>query len=295
METLASAARVRLSPRHRRWRRLLASCDLDLDELPRPLEALNERDFFICGPPRTGTALVTAQLFQPPEVVTVMEPWDAMRKPAAELLCSIREELSRTGSLQRGRLDIQALRTRGNVAWVRDGEQANLVDYSKDTLVGVKFPAFWRYLDLLPDTRFVVCLRHPVHVISSFRRTGGRLAEGLEYDVAFHRAMNSELIEATENPAVRRILLFDRIANAILPHLNRPNVLVVRYERWFQEPRELLGELSDFLGTGSLLPGPAQIAQQPPRPPDAEEWRWIAERCTTIEDLGYDPAPRPRT
>jgi hypothetical protein len=196
-KSFASAARARRSPRHRRWRQLLTSCDLDLDGLTRPLEAPGKRDFLICGPPRTGTALATAQLFQPPDVVTVMEPWDAMRIPAVELL---RSELATISVLQRGRLDVQALRSGGEVAWVRDGEQANPVDYSDDTLVGVRFPAFRRYLDLLPNTRYIDCLRHAVDVISSFRRTGGRLAEGLEYDIAFHRAMNTELTEATDDP-----------------------------------------------------------------------------------------------
>jgi len=67
----ARAAARRLSPRHRRWRRLLDSLTLDPDHLPRPVEAPGTRDFVICGCPRTGTALLTAMLFQPPRVVTV--------------------------------------------------------------------------------------------------------------------------------------------------------------------------------------------------------------------------------
>lgn len=236
------------SPRHRAWRRLLGSLTVDPDALPRPVPSPGHRDFLICGSPRSGTALLGAMLFQPPSVVTVMEPWDALRLPPRELFSSIRRELDDTRRLARGRLDVPALVHDGSVTWCRDGERPVEVDLAKDYLLGVKLPAFWRYLDLLPETRFLVCLRHPAEVVASYAATGGRLREGLDYDVPFNREMNRALLEATDDPEVRRVLLWEYVHARIVPALDRPTVHAVRYERWFTEPTEQLREIGEFLG-----------------------------------------------
>jgi hypothetical protein len=285
----ARAAAKRLSPRHRRWRRLLDSLTLDPDRLPRPLAAPGTRDFVICGCPRTGTALLTAMLFQPPRVVTVMEPWDGMRLPPAELFASLRAETA-TGRLQRGRLDLSALEHDGTVRWCRDGEISHRVETGPDHLLGVKWPAFWRYLDLLPTTRFLVCLRDPTATIQSFAREGGRLAQGLDYDTPFNRAMNEALIAATPMPAKRRVLLYDYINERLVPHLTRPNVLVVRFERWVSEPAALVADIGRFLDV-ELRPDVARIDAGPPhRPGDDETLALVRRYCRTAGALGY-PAP----
>jgi hypothetical protein len=276
----------RLSPRHLRWRRLLAGLALDPDLLPRPVAAPGERDFVICGCPRTGTALLTALLFQPPRVVTVMEPWDGMRLAPAELFASLRRELAR-GVLRRGRLDLAALEHDGAVRWCRDGERPYPVEAASGHLLGVKWPAFWRYLELLPRTRFLVCLRHPAAVVDSFARTGGRLGEGLDYDTAFNRVMNDALTAATTDAAVRRVLLYDYINSRVLPHLTRANVLPVRFERWYTEPEALVSEIRRFLDVDlradrvRIDPVPAEAR------PDAATLAVLRERCTTAEALGY--------
>ena len=72
----------RLSPRRRRWERFLQALPLDPSELEVPLAPPGRDDFIICGCPRTGTTLLAAVLFQPPRMVTCMEPWDGMRPPA---------------------------------------------------------------------------------------------------------------------------------------------------------------------------------------------------------------------
>ena len=286
---LARAVAGAVSPRHRRWRRTLRSLTLDPDQLASPLRSPGPRDFLICGSPRSGTALLVAALFQPPAVVTVMEPWDAFRLPPAELFQSIRAELGRTGRLGRGRLDIGALLTNGEVRWCRDGERPHTVAVRPDYHLGIKLPAFWRYLDLLPDTRFLVCLRHPLEVVQSYRLAGGRLREGLDYDVPLNRRMNTHLLAATDDPVVRRVLLYDYVHRAILPHLGRPNVLAVRYERWFAEPAGVMSEIGAFLGV-DLGPSPARL--RPPRArsgDDADEVDLAAVRrhCSTAEALGY--------
>lgn len=276
-----------VSPAHRRWSQLLESLTLDPDHLPQPVEPVGPADFLICGSPRSGTALLTAMLYQPPEVVTVMEPWDALRLPPVGLFRSLRAEISQ-GVLRRGRLDIGALLATGSVTWCRDGERPHQVDAREDTLLGVKFPAFWRYLDLLPDAKFLVCLRDPSEVVRSYRLTGGRLRLGLDYDVPFNARMNAHLEAATSDPARRRVLLYDYVNSRILPHLERPNVMAVRYERWFTDPSGLLAEVAQFLEVG-LGPGRPEL-KRPPLPATADEDAGlVTEVCTTARALGYEP------
>lgn len=285
---LTSGARRLVSARYRRWRALLRSCDLDPDALPDPLPPPGPRDFVICGSARTGTTLLAAQLFQPPRIVTVMEPWDGLRLPPAALFASLREEIA-GGVLRRGRLDVQALRDCGDVRWVAEGSQPVPLSGNADALLGVKWPGFWRYLGRLPATRFLVCLRHPASVVASYRKIGGRVADGLEYDVAFHRNMNQQLLAATDDPARRRVLLFDHVAEHVLAHADDDNVLVVRYERWFDEPEALMEEVAAFLGVeGSLWPGPARVSRGTPAPPADEDVEAVARYCRTAERLGYD-------
>jgi hypothetical protein len=276
----------RLSPRHRRWRRLLDGLALDPDRLPRPVAPPGPRDFIICGCPRTGTALLTAMLFQPPAAVTVMEPWDGMRLAPAELFASLRREIAH-GVLHRGRLDVAALERDGAVRWCRDGERPHAVAAAPDHLLGVKWPAFWRYLELLPSTRFLVCLRHPAAVVDSFAHTGGRLGEGLDYDTAFNRVMNDALEAATADAAVRRVLLYDYVNSRLLPHLSRANVLAVRFERWFSEPEAVVAEVAHFLEV-DLRADRVRIGRAPAETsPDAATLALVREHCTTAAALGY--------
>lgn len=278
-----------VSPKHRAWRRLLSSLTIDPDALAKPVPQPGERDFLMCGSPRSGTALLVATLFQPPSAVTVMEPWDALRLPPRDLFESLREELLTTGRLARGRMDIEALEQRGSVAWCRDGERPHDVPVDDENfLLGVKFPAFWRYLDLLPQTRFLVCLRHPLEVIRSYEHTGGRLREGLDYGVPFNRRMNEHLLAATDDSAIRRVLLYDYVHERILPHLGRPNVLVVRYERWFTEPARQLADISAFLDVD--LDGSRVRLRQPRSRGDAEreELAFLRKSCVTASALGYE-------
>ncbi|MDP8957611.1 MAG: sulfotransferase [Actinomycetota bacterium] len=271
-------------PRHRRWKRLIAGLQLDPDRLPLPLEEPGDGDFIICGCSRTGTSLLSAMLFQPPSVVTVMEPWDGMRLAPAPLFRSLREQIDKEGTLT-GRLDLAALE-QGEVLWASERKAAVPVRVAERFLLGVKWPIFWRYLDHLPHTRFLVCIRNPVEVIGSFRRTGGRLAQGLDYDVAFNRRMNEELSAATGDASRRRVLLYDYVNSRLLAHLQRPNVFVVRYERWFQDPGGLLAEIGRFLGV-ELKQGQVDIRPPRPKPIDPGELRLIRELCRTAEALGY--------
>lgn len=277
-----------LSPRHRRWQRFLRELPLDPDTLPRPLAAPGVRDFIICGSPRSGTTLAAAMLYQPPRVVTVMEPWDGMRLAPAALFGSLRDEIAQTGQLSRGKLDINALGTGGSVQWWREGEHAHEVSTTPGYLLGVKWPGYWRFLELLPDTKFVLCLRHPLAAIGSYKQAGGRLTRGLNYDTPFNRAMNQYLLAETRDAVLRRVLLFDYVHSRILPYLARRNVFVLRYERWFTEREPLLAELSAFLGVEL---GPGYPVLHPPRSTSAltpGEVALVRRHCATAAALGYD-------
>lgn len=276
-----------LSPRHRRWKRFLRSLPLDPDHLVRPVKPPTSRDFIICGAPRTGTTLLTAMLFQPPSIITVMEPWDGMRLPPAELFASLRTEIGQTGTLRRGKLDIPALMEQGMVRWCQEGEPSPQINVNSDFLLGVKWVAYWRYLDFLPETRFLICTRHPFDVINSCNSHGGRLAQGLEYDTAFNRKMNQALTAATRDSALRRILLYNYINERILPFLDKPNTFVVPYHRWFEDPEALLSELSAFLG---VRLGLGTVIIQPPKNKpglSSGEMTLIRDRCKVAEALGY--------
>lgn len=260
---VARAILAMVSPRHRRWRRLLRSLTFDPDAVAGPLPAPGRDDFVICGCPRSGTTLAAAQLFQPPRVVTVMEPWDGFRLPPAELFASLRQEIEDTGRLRRGKMDVAALRRHRQVAWTGEGAAAPPVAVEPGWKLGVKWPAYWRLLDRLPRTRFVVCLRDREEVLASFARQGGRLAQGLEYDVPFHRDFNRALLAATDDPVERRERFYDRVDAAVRPHLDRPEVFALPYARWFDDPEGLRRELSDFLDV-ELGPWPARL--RPPAP-----------------------------
>ena len=269
-----------------RWRQLLRSCRLDPDALAEPIPEPGQSDFIICGLPRSGTSLLAGLLFQPPRTVVSMEPWDGMRLPPRQLFASLREEIEQTEELSRGRLEPKALASR-SVAWKRDGEVVIPLQVAPDYLLGVKWPGFWRYLTLLPNTKFLVCVRHPVDVIRSFAKTGGRLAQGLEYDVAFHRRMNQELEGSTSSPEERRALLYEYIASRLVPHLDRRQVFTVRYEHWGQDPGQLLEQISNFLGLTPPLALSVDIDVPGLRRDDTATADLVRRYCPSAGPLGY--------
>lgn len=279
-----------MSPVNRyRWHRLLQSCDLDPGRLQEPLDEPGANDFIICGCPRSGTSLLAGMLFQPPASVVAMEPWDGLRLEPAQLFDSLRTEIVEEDVLRRGRLDVAALEKDGNVAWVRDGEQPVPLEVDPGFRLGVKWPAFWRYLGVLKNTRFLLCVRDPVEVISSMAGTGGRLAAGYDYEVAFNRDMNAYLRTATDEPSIRRALLYEYVNSRILPHLGDANVKVVRYERWYEDPARLLSEMAEFLGLERLG---QQVRLRTPNPvKQPERIEPLVERyCPSAMQLGYPVA-----
>ncbi len=271
------------SPRHRRWHRTLAGCTLEPAAVTAAV-APGPRDVLICGCPRSGTALLTAALHQPPVMCTVMEPWAGLQQTPRQLFGSIRDELD-AGELRQGRLRIDRLLADGAVEWQRDGEQAYAVEAGPRTLVGVKWPSYWQLLGRLPDTKFLVCLRDPAEVLHSFVHTGGRLARGYDYDTTFTRDFNRRLADRYDDAADRRLGMYDAVYEHALPHLRRSNVLAVRYERWFEEPDAMLREIGDFLGADL---GRSRVRIRPPAShPHPQLAARIRRQSRTAARLGY--------
>ena len=261
---------ARLSPNARRYQRFLSELPLDPDRLPSRLPDAGALDYVMCGCPRTGTTLLAAALHQPPAAITVMEPWDGMRMPPHALFTSLREEIASTGELRRGRLDLDALEADGEVAWCQEGAVVRRLTrpsrscwassgppgggsrpHARDEVPGLP-PASRRGRRVLPGR-------------------GGRVAQGLQYDTAFNRTLNRELGQIRDVEE-RRVRLFEYVHTRLLPLLERPNVLAVRYERWALDADGLLAEIGEFLGHafGSAAgPHPAR----PRAPPESKRAR----------------------
>ncbi len=276
-----------LSPRRWRWERFLRALPLDPDALARPLAEPGPRDVLICGVPRSGTTLLTAMLRQPPHALTVMEPWDGMRLAPEALFRSLRDEIA-TGTLRRGKLDAGALRESGRVKWAQEGETPFAVPpLDDDYVLGVKWPVYTRFLGLLSSAKFLVCVRDPFEVVASFKKQTGGLHTGLMYDTRFNRELRQRLLAATDDDALRRVLLYSTMTERMLPHLDADNVFVVRYERWFSDPDALMGEISDFLGV-PLPERPATLrASGAVKGLDARDVELIREHAGVAERLGY--------
>jgi hypothetical protein len=278
--------------RRRHWKSFDQSiAEFDPATLARPLTQPSARDFIICGAPRTGTTFLCGLLFQPPKVVTVMQPWDGLRIPVGDLFRSIRAEVS-SGIMARGRLDLDALCRQGQMSVVAEGSQPYRVETDKAFLLGIKWPVFYRYIGMLPDTKFVICVRDPVDVVESYKRgtaDPGRRAFGKGYanPNGFNREMNNYLRAATWSAARRRILMFDYHYERILPYLSRPNVLLVRHERWFIDPSRLRSEISSFLGV-EIGPGHVPVQRSVMSGTiDTKLRASILARSTTAAALGY--------
>jgi hypothetical protein len=259
-----------------------------LDYRPtRQERAIGNRDVIICGSPRSGTTLLAAQLFQPPSVVSLMEPWDGLRMAPADLFDAIRANL-RNGKVPGGRLDLDALRTDRAVEWTEE-HTAQVGWVADDVVLAVKWPAWWQYLDRLPSGRFLVTVRHPYEVLDSYERTGGHLREGQDYPAALNEDVNRRVRQlAGRNLARRRAALYETVNRALLQHLHRSDVFVVRYERWYSEPDELRFELEEFLNC-ELGPWPAAIRSHGARPVTEDLRMLVIQQVPVARELGYLP------
>lgn len=212
-----------------------------------------------------------------------MEPWIGLRLPPDQLFLELRRQIAK-GSM-RGRLDLEKLEE-GHIGWRQDAPTTLPFSVDDDFTLGVKWPTFWQYLEHLPHTRFVITVRDPVDVVLSFARQSGSLRDGLDYDVPFNAAMNDELASATDDVELRRVLLYEYINSRLLPHLDRPNVFVVRYERWHRDPEQLIDDLSRFLEVDRLQLT-VQIERAGPSEADRRTLDLVSTHAPSARALGY--------
>lgn len=255
--------------------------------------SISADDFVICGAPRTGTTFLCAALFQPPRVLTVMQPWNGLRVSPGDLFRELRDEIDRTKTVNVGRLDLERLATRREISVVAEGSRAFPVETRERYLLGVKWPVFYRYLQHLPDVKFLVCVRDPVDTIRSYELSTANpglraLAQGYGNRNGLNAEMNRHLKRVTDDPSVRRVELFDYHYERIIPHLDSPNVYLVRHERWFTEPARLLTEIGEFLGVALTLDRIPRIKRsQFASYANSDAARLVRARCRTGPLLGY--------
>ncbi|MEZ4322080.1 MAG: hypothetical protein R3F61_31700 [Myxococcota bacterium] len=117
--------------------------------------------------------------------------------------------------------------------------------------------------------------------------SGSRVQEGFDYDTAFNREQNHIVGERAATSALRRIELFDYVHERLLPHLDRPNVFVLRYERWFDDRDRLLAELGGFLGT-DLSDCPVRVEKRDGRRVmDNDDREFVLRHSRMAHLLGY--------
>ena len=210
-----------------------------------------------------------------------------MRMAPAELFSQLREEVELHGRLETGTLDLPALRRDGSIRRVPEGDGAADVAVGDGWSLGVKWPAYVQLIERMPGTRFIVCLRHPLDTIASFKLVGGSVKAGMDYNIPFNRAMNDQL-RSVGTEATRRVALYEYVHTLIRPHLDRANVLAVRYEDWFTDPTALWSRIEAFLER-PLNPPTPRIRHVDRRDIlTAEDRRLIAEQCKSASWLGYD-------
>lgn len=246
------------------------------------------RNAILCGCPRSGTSLLAAALFQPPRMVTVMEPWEGLREPPSDVFRWLREEV-RDGRLPNTRLDLDALESEGRVAWTRAPRSRRGVSADSQAIHAVKWPCFWQLLGASTTVKFLVCVRDPAAVVSSMGCETGRLRLGVDYDVPFNRELNQRLLLAHDDDERRRVALYDEVYTHVLRHANDANVMLVQYERWFEEPITLLAEVSAFLDCDLSAPL-VRIRGHAPmmRAPGGSDAAEIRAMSLTAAALGYD-------
>jgi hypothetical protein len=125
---------------------------------------------------------------------------------------------------------------------------------------------FW--LDLLPDLRVVVCLRHPLEVTRSLERRSGDVFRTNWPRVSASRA-GTRLWRALDRatgglglrprnffPAEHWLALWETYNRCVLEFTRPGQRLVTHYDSYFTRPREEFARVLDFLG----VEGPAEAA-----------------------------------
>jgi hypothetical protein len=262
--------------------------------IPIDMPTASPRDFVMTGAPRSGTTYLSAVLHDPPRVVTLSDPGGVWKRfyrerGVSEAILDVFADFRRR--IAAGEpvpvLDgTDGMRGRGRVDTWNQKKVERAIEVSPDFALGMKNPeVFLAHLPIFLEAglRCLVCVRHPVAVISSWvarRKRRGKPAKGFsDGDAVTFRAPGHDAV-------ARRIALHNHFCEQIAAVRGHPSVLLVRYGDWFERPA-LLDELCAFVGIES--PGRLEPPPIAPSPivlePDEQER--ILRECTIASELGY--------
>lgn len=162
-------------------------------------------------------------------------------------------------------------------------------------------------LRIMPQARVVVCVRHPLDTLASWKGTFTHLAEGdpsalpvgglADPYLPGHLRERMQALVRLRDPAMRRAAWWALLANEILRWRDR--VEIVRYEDLVADPlaviRRALGPLSHAAGdpASPLQPSSARTTRR--QALDAADWRSVETLCAGVaEAFGYDCVAQPR-
>lgn len=161
-------------------------------------------------------------------------------------------------------------------------------------------------LRLMPQARVVVCVRHPLDTLASWKGTFAHLAGGdpsalpvgglADPYLPAHLREGLESLHRLHDPAMRRAAWWSLLASEILRWRDR--IDIVRYEDLVADPvdriRRALGSLGEAAGepVSPLPPSSARTTRR--QALDESDWRAVAALCAGVaEAFGYDCTAQP--
>ncbi len=251
---------------------------------------MDQRTFLMTGPPRSGTTYLSAVLHDPPRIITVSDPaglWKRYYTTHGKSEAILEEIESFRAQIVAGEPTPTLEGTPGYAGQQRvdtwnQKKRSATYSVAGTTLIGFKNPEiFLDHLEIFVKAGIptLITVRHPEAVISSWKNSDPRRPLGFANgDSLIHTPKSTSPIE-------RRIDLLNHMTGLIIAARTAPNVLLIRYEDWFENAP--IGKISDFLSLDepfSLIPPPIKpgpVALEP------EELALIRKRLAVYEDLGY--------
>ncbi|MGH0034787.1 MAG: hypothetical protein ACQGVK_07135 [Myxococcota bacterium] len=258
------------------------------------MSTAHARDFVMTGAPRSGTTYLSAVLYRPPQVVTLSDPGGVWKRFYREhgaspeifgVFADFRRRIA-AGKPVPVLAGTEGMAGRGRVDTWNQKKVEQSVDVAPDFALGMKNPeVFLAHLPIFLEAGLpcLVCVRHPVSVISSWvarKRRRGKPMKGFSDGEAV------TFRSTAGDAAGRRIELHNHFCRQILAVRDHPRLKLVRYGEWFDRPG-LLDEICDFVGLES--PGRLEPAPIPPSSIvlDAGEQDRILAECRIAGELGY--------
>lgn len=236
---------------------------------------LSHRDmtpFFVIGPPKTGTTVLTRLLCQHPDVTSLSESY-VLQPDAPPSIANPQGE---------GKWETHGFTREDAERWQRAFAEGRPADALRAVLEdawrrmgGGEIPAAagdsWPYymphlptvLEAFPDAKLIYSTRDPRATYWSGETFRGRRNGVL---------ITSQLLEA------------DRRLKAV-PQANDGRTLAVRYEKLVEEPAAVLGRIWEFLG---VEPGRGWVDYDAERDPWPGRWTWVSNATRPLDPSRID-------